>query len=41
MGKTEKEEGLKMKNKGRFGVKVKKVSKKGRNLTDFGAEVKV
>ena len=30
-----------MKNKGRFGVKVKKVSEKGRNLMDFGEELKV
>jgi len=28
-------------NKGRFGVKMKKVSEKGRNLMDFGEELKV
>jgi len=28
-------EGLKVKNKGRYAVKVKKISKKGRNLMDF------
>jgi len=30
-----------MKNKGRFRAKVKKVSEKGRNLMDFGEELKV
>ena len=30
-----------MKNKRRCGVKVKKVSKKGRNLMDFGEKLKV
>ena len=34
-------EGLKMKNKGRFVLKVKKVSEKGRNLMDFGEELEV
>ena len=41
MEKMEGKEGLKMKNKGRFAVKVNKVSEKGRNLTDFGEEWKV
>ena len=41
MGKMGEKEGMKMKNKGRFGVKVKKVSEKGRNLMDFGEELKV
>ena len=30
-----------MKNKGRYGVKVKKVSEKGGNLMDFGEKLKV
>jgi len=35
MGKVGEKEGLKMKNKGRCGIKVKKASEKGRNLMDF------
>ena len=35
MGKMREKEGLKMKNKGRFGVKVKKVIEKGRNLINL------
>ena len=34
-----KKEGLKMKNKRRFVVKVNKVSEKGRNLMDFEDQV--
>jgi len=34
-------ERLKIKNKGKCGVKVKKVSEKGTNLIDFGAKLKV
>ena len=30
-----------MKNKGRYGVKVKKVSENERNLMDFGEKLKV
>ena len=41
MGKVEENEGLKMKNKRIFGVTVKKVSENGRNLMDFGEELKV
>ena len=33
-------EGLKVKNKGRYGVNVKKGSKKGRNLVDFDEKLK-
>jgi len=38
MGKMGEKEGMKIKSKGRFGVRVKKVSEKGRNLMDFGEE---
>ena len=41
MGKMREKEGLKMKNKGRYRVKVKKVSKIGRNLMDFDEKLKV
>ena len=41
MGKIVEKVGLKIKNKGRSGVKVEKVSKKERNLMDFGEELKV
>ena len=40
MGKTREKEDFKMKNKGSFGVKVKKVSEKGRNLMDSSEELK-
>ena len=40
-GKNGTQRRLKMKNKGKFGVKVKKISKKGRNLMDFGDKLKV
>ena len=41
MGKMGEHEGLKMKNKGRCGLKVKKASEKGGNLIDFGEKLKV
>ena len=41
VGKMGEKEGSKIKNKGRCGVKVKKVSEKGRNLMDFGEKLKV
>jgi len=41
MVKIGEKEDLKMKNNGRFCVKVEKVSKKGRNLMDFGEELTV
>jgi len=40
-GKIGEKEGLKVKNKGRYRVTVKKGSKKGRNLVDFGKKSKV
>ena len=39
-GKMGEKEGLKVKNKGRYGVNVKKGSKKGRNLVDFDEKLK-
>ena len=41
MGKMGEKEDLKMKNKGRYGVKVKNGSKKKRNLVEFGEKLKV
>jgi len=41
MGKMGGKEGLKMKIKGRCGVKVKKVIEKGRNLMNFVEKLKV
>ena len=41
MGKMGGKEGLKVKNKGRYGVKVKKISEKERNLMDFDEKLKV
>ena len=41
MGKMGEKESLKRKNKGRFGVKVKKVSEKEIHSMDFGEELKV
>ena len=40
-GKMRGKEGFRMKNKRRFRVKVKTVSEKGRNLMNFGEELKV
>jgi len=41
IGKMGEKEGLKIKNKGRFGVEVKKVNEKRRNVINFGEEFKV
>ena len=41
MGKIGEKEGLNVKNKESYGVKVKNRSKKGRNLVDFGEKLNV
>jgi len=41
MGRMEEKEGLKVKNKGRNGLTVKKGSKMRRNFVEFGKKLKV
>jgi len=41
IGKIEEKKRLQLKNKERCGVKVKKVSEKGKNLMDFGEKLNV